>query len=61
MNNARFIELVADDEVAVQRLKAKAHAVFEDVARSESVSTDEMSEEEIKSVADGFVERGLNE
>jgi hypothetical protein len=61
MNNARFIELVASSDVAVQRLKANAHAVFEGVARDEEIPVDELSDEELEAIADGFVERGLNE
>jgi len=61
MNERTFLELVSNDETAQRRLSAAAFAAFESVAADEELTTDEISQDQIRELADGFVERGLND
>jgi hypothetical protein len=61
MNERTFLKKAAEDDTTRTRLKAEVSATLADFARSEGIRIDQMSDEEIRDLATGFVRRGFGE
>jgi len=61
MNERTFLKQIASDERTRTRIEAEIEAIFSDYARTEEIPLNELSDTQIRQLANGFVERGFNE
>lgn len=61
MNERKFLKDIAESDRTRTRLEAEIEAIFVDYARSEEIPLNELSDTQIRQLANGFVARGFDE